>query len=73
MVIRRHWLTASRNEKKITMKQLAESIGISESFYCQIESGKRRPSVENAKKLASILGFDWTMFFEGGFVTQDTA
>jgi len=33
---------------------------------CQIkiETGERRLSVEIAKKIAEILGFDWTKFFE---------
>ncbi|MBO6382888.1 XRE family transcriptional regulator, partial [Enterococcus faecalis] len=32
--------------------------------YASIEQGRRRPSVESAMRIASILGFDWTLFFE---------
>lgn len=30
----------------------------------KIELGERRPSVEVAKKIAAVLGFDWTRFYE---------
>jgi transcriptional regulator with XRE-family HTH domain len=30
----------------------------------KIELGERRPSVEVAKKIAAVLFFDWTLFFE---------
>jgi putative transcriptional regulator len=29
-----------------------------------IENGERIPSVGTAKKIAEILNFDWTLFFE---------
>ena len=40
--------------------------GISAPSYCNIENGERRPTVENAKAIAGLLGFDWTRFFEDG-------
>jgi len=36
---------------------------LSRSFYTEIENGDKNPSVETAKKIASALGFDWTIFF----------
>ena len=30
----------------------------------EIENGNANPSVKVAKKIAAVLGFDWTMFFE---------
>lgn len=59
-------LRDDRIARDLTMKQVANEAGISESFYCLIESGDRRPSVETAKKIAAVLGFDWTRFYEGG-------
>lgn len=53
-----------RIKKNATMRQAADAAGISESMYCLIESGKRRPSPEVAKRLAKMLGFDWTQFYD---------
>ena len=44
--------------------EVAEDIGISRAAYSNIENGKRRPSVEVAKRIAAVLGFDWTRFYE---------
>ena len=44
--------------------EVAEDIGISRAAYSNIENGKRRPSVEVAKRIATVLGFDWTRFYE---------
>lgn len=49
-----------------TMKELSNELDISESYYCLIENGERKPSVEIAKKIANALGFDWTLFYESG-------
>lgn len=57
------FLKALRTEKNFTMRQVCEVVGISEGFYSMIESGERRPSVETAKKIAAVLGFDWTLFY----------
>jgi transcriptional regulator with XRE-family HTH domain len=47
------------------MKQIevAEKVGITQQMYWMIENGERRPSVETAKKIAAVLGFDWVLFF----------
>ena len=53
-----------RIKKNATMRQVADRAGISESMYCLIESGKRRPSPEVAKRIAAFLDFDWTKFYD---------
>jgi len=53
-----------RIKKDVTMRQVAGQASISESMYCLIESGKRRPSPEVAKRIGSYLGFDWTKFYD---------
>lgn len=47
------------------MKQIevAAAVGITQQMYWMIENGERRPSVETAKKIAAVLGFDWTLFY----------
>ena len=57
-------LKQMRTKKGATMRQVADMAGISESMYCLIESGKRRPSTDVAKRIASFLEFDWTRFYD---------
>lgn len=52
-----------RKQKSLTQEEVSERIGITRSSYTNIENGERRPSVETAKKIAAVLGFDWTLFF----------
>lgn len=56
-------LKEKRLKRNLTMRQVSEASNISESFYSMIENGERRPSVETAKKIAAVLGFDWTLFY----------
>ena len=58
------WLKEIRAKKKYTQEQMSKEIGVAQNTYCNIENGKRRPSVEVAKKIAEVLDFDWTKFFE---------
>lgn len=59
-------LKAIRNEKKLSQTQLAEIAHISQPGYANIENHKRKPSVETAKRVASVLGISWTTLFEEG-------
>lgn len=47
----------------MSQKEVADEAGISQTAYCNIESGRRNPSVKVAQKLGKVLGFDWTEFF----------
>ncbi|MBO8164513.1 MAG: helix-turn-helix transcriptional regulator [Brevibacillus sp.] len=58
----RKWLVEMRGE--LTQEQVAKQIGISRGAYSNIENGKRDPSVSMAKRIASVLGFDWMLFFQ---------
>lgn len=58
----RKWLVSLRGDQ--SQQEVADKIGMSQSGYALIETGSRRPSVETAKKIASVLGFDWVKFFE---------
>lgn len=53
-----------REEKKMTQDDVAKKAGIARPYYTMIEQGKRRPSPEVAKKIANVLGFGWTFFYE---------
>ena len=58
----RRWLVEYRGNK--TQEEVANACGIHRGYYALIESGDRTPSVPVAKKIASLLGFDWTAFYE---------
>lgn len=59
-------LISKRSELGLTHKDVVEksNAGITRQYYSMIESGERRPSVDVAKKIAPVLGLDWTIFFE---------
>nr|WP_321457245.1 helix-turn-helix transcriptional regulator [uncultured Cohaesibacter sp.] len=47
-----------RKYRGITQKQLADSVGVKQEMISQIESGKRKGSIDTVKALADILGVD---------------
>lgn len=59
-----NWLARYRISKYLTQAEMAQRIGKTRTCYANIETGVRRPSVETAKKIASVLEFDWTKFYE---------
>ncbi len=42
----REWLKEKRLERGLTMAQLAEKIGITESYYSYIEAGERQKKMD---------------------------
>ena len=61
----RSWLKKLRHEShNLTQEQLAKMVGISRTMITEIENGNANPSVKVAKKIASVLGFNWTKFYE---------
>ena len=45
-----------RKAKGLTLKQVAEKIGVAECTYCAYENGARRPSFEQIPLIAAALG-----------------
>lgn len=66
----REWLKEKRQAAGLTMAQMAEKIGVTESAYSKIESGERqkRMDIEIARLLASAFGVtvDEIATFESG-------
>lgn len=54
----------ARKLLNMTQKEVCNKADISEAFYSMIENGERRPSVKTAKKIARVLGFDWTLMYQ---------
>ncbi len=60
----RKWLVERREEKGYSQSSLAKELKITSQAYNYIENNQRNPSVELAKKIADILNFSWTKFYE---------
>lgn len=45
-----------RYTNKMTAREVAEKVGISKPFYCQLENCKRRLSYETALRIANVFG-----------------
>jgi putative transcriptional regulator len=59
-------LTSRREQLGLTQQDVVDKsqAGITRQYYGMIENGERRPSVEVAKRIAPVLGIQWTIFFE---------
>lgn len=54
----RSWLKEARQKSGFTMKQMGQKLGITESYYCTIESGERQKNMDISlvSGLSSALG-----------------
>ena len=54
----RDWLIAMRKKKNLSTKEVANALGISESYYCEIEAGKRQKKMDMVliAGIAAVLG-----------------
>lgn len=60
----RNWLKDIRASAGLKQEDVADQAGVARATYGHIETGERNASVMNAKRIASVLGFEWTLFFE---------
>ncbi len=56
-------IAALRKERRMTLKQLATSIGLSEAYLSRLENHKAPISVDNLAKIAETLGVPVEQFF----------
>ncbi len=54
-----------REEKKLTIRDVAALCEVSNPYVCQVENGQSVPSAEMLWKLAQGLGVDVEFFFQG--------
>ena len=52
-----------REELGMSRKDLAEKVGVSQSFLCDIEQGRSKPSIDTALKIAEALNISDVKFF----------
>ena len=53
-----------RKERKLTQAELAQMVGCSQRAIAGYELEERKPSVPMAQRIAAVLGFEWTRFYE---------
>lgn len=62
----REWLKNLRDGKNMTMKEAAEKLDISESYYCAIENGTRQKKMDMVlvSGIAAVMGVPITEIAE---------
>lgn len=60
-----------RIEKGLSIKKMADMIGISKAFYCQIENGKRRLSYDIAIRIALVFNVKPDYIFYDDFKKEN--
>ena len=60
----RMWLIGIRKARGMSQQAVADAAGIKQPTYWQYEAGTATPRPTIAKKIAKLLGFDWTLFYE---------
>lgn len=61
--MKRKWLIDNRKLMDLTQDEVALKVGISRSYYNQIETGERNPSGNVAFRIATFYNFDMSKFF----------
>lgn len=61
--MKNHWLVTLRTNKNLTQEEVAKLSSIERSYYTKIENGAI-PSVKIAQRIAQVLDFEWTLFFD---------
>ena len=62
----------SRNDRGLSLRELATKVELSASFLSQIEQGKASPSIENLKKIATSLDVKVSYLIEDEEEKQNT-
>lgn len=65
-------IESRRKSAGLSQDLMASRLGISRQYYNSIENNRRTPSVILAKKIAKLLGLDWTIFFNDQVNKQAT-
>lgn len=60
----REWLVDARKKKGLTQAEISRRIQVSQVAYFWYEHGRCAPKPATAKRIASVLGIDWTRFYD---------
>lgn len=61
--MKREWLIELRERKRLKQFEVAEILGISSNYYCEIENGKKNPRWNIAMRIAEFYGVSADNFF----------
>lgn len=61
--MKREWLIELRERKRLKQFEVAELLGISSNYYCEIENGKKNPRWNIAMRIAEFYGVSADNFF----------
>lgn len=64
-----HRLRELRRQRNITLREMGEAAGVSESFVSQIERGAANPSMATLRRIAEALGETMASLFVGAETT----
>lgn len=53
-----------REDRKLSQTELGKIAGVTRQNISKIETGNAKPSIETAKKIGEVLGFNWWEYFE---------
>lgn len=56
-------LEIARLSRELTQKEVSESLGVTQSYFCQLEKGQGYPSEELLGKISEVLGYPKGFFF----------
>ena len=56
-----HAIKVCRSAKQLSLDELAERVGLSQSYLSMIESGKREPTLSSIEKISESLGVPTTI------------
>lgn len=60
----REWLTEARKKRGLTQVEVSRRIHVTPAAYFGYEHGHYAPKPATAKRIASVLGIDWTRFYD---------
>lgn len=61
--MKREWMVQQRKDLGMTQEQIARAIGISRSYYTEIENGTHTPSGKTALRISTFFNVDMSIFF----------
>lgn len=60
--VNRDWMRALRQNMGLSTREIAKQLGMSFSYYSDIENGRRNPSIEKSMNMAKFFDVDIKLF-----------
>lgn len=63
-------LEAHRLSKSLSQRELAKKLGISPSSLCDLEKGRKTPTISRARSIANVLGLSKKLWIQSAIQDQ---